>query len=220
MSVGAIVPAAGSGTRLGGGVPKAFRCLGGVSLLARSVLMLADHVDRVVVVVPAEMVSDARGQLADAAVPVVVVAGGALRQQSVAAGLQILGEDLVLVHDAARPLMPGSVVLAVLAALAAGADAVVPVLPVADTLKVVHEGMVRTTVDRSTLVAVQTPQGFRRDVLVRAHAPGGPRGASDDAGLVEALGIGVTTVPGHPAGFKITTGWDLEVAEALLAARR
>lgn len=219
MSVGAIVAAAGSGIRLGGGVPKAFRCLDGISMLERSVTLLAEHVDRIVVVVPPELVTDAQARLAEVAVPLVVVAGGALRQDSVAAGLQILTDDVVLVHDAARPLMPGSVVVAVLSALTSGAVAVVPVLPVSDTLKVVHDGIVRATVDRSTLAAVQTPQGFRHDVLTRAHALAGPA-ATDDAGLVEALGIAVATVPGHPAGFKITTAWDVEVAEALLAAQR
>ncbi len=203
-------------------MPKAFRPLAGVPLLARSVALLAPYVDRIVVAVPAEFGPQARTILAAVAIPVTVVAGGASRQESVAACLRALPDevDVVLVHDAARPLMPGSVVVAVLAALRAGAGAAVPVLPVPDTLKAVTDGVVTGTVDRGTMVAVQTPQGFHRDVLARAHAPGGLVAATDDAGLVEALGVAVTTVPGHPAGFKITTAWDVDTAEALLAAGR
>ena len=154
---------------------------------------------------------------------VVVVAGGQERQDSVAAALGALPSDvdLVLVHDAARAFVPVSVIGEVVEALRAGADAVLPVLPVADTIKRV-DGDRLTTVPRDDLRAAQTPQGFRRSVLEAAHARGqaarrnGQAGLSDDTALVEALGVIVRTVPGSPEAFKVTTPFDLLVAEALL----
>jgi 2-C-methyl-D-erythritol 4-phosphate cytidylyltransferase len=122
------------------------------------------------------------------------------------------------VHDAARCLTPVPVVEAVVAALHAGAEAVVPVLPVADTVKEVDGDRVVATLDRAALRVVQTPQGFRRDVLERAHASGQPA-LTDDAGLVEALGGAVTTVAGSEEAFKVTRPIDLLLAEAVLAAR-
>jgi 2-C-methyl-D-erythritol 4-phosphate cytidylyltransferase len=152
---------------------------------------------------------------------VVVVAGGADRHASVGAALDALppGVDLVLVHDAARCLTPPSVVGAVVTALRSGADAVIPVLPVADTIKRVEVDRVVATVPREHLRAVQTPQGFRRDVLVAAHAAAPDASHTDDAGLVELLGRPVTVVPGHEEAFKITRPLDLLLAEAVLAAR-
>ena len=151
----------------------------------------------------------------------VVVAGGATRQESVANALAVLPDDttLVLVHDAARALMPADVVHRVLAALHAGANAVVPAIPVADTVKVVEDGAVMRTVDRATLRAVQTPQGFTRAALERAHQLAQESGlddVSDDAGLCERAGIAVRVVDGDPLGFKITRPLDLVLAEALL----
>ncbi len=227
MSVAAIVPAAGSGDRLGGGIPKAFRLLAGTTLLRRSADAVATSVDLVVVAVPADRRdadwrNAAVAALEGAACPTRVVAGGASRQASVAAALAVLPPDVdvVLVHDAARPLMPPAVVAAVIAAVRAGAPGVIPALAVPDTLKSVDaSGRVLRTVDRTGLVAVQTPQGFRRDVLERAHRAD-PGVATDDAALVEALGIPVLTVPGDPAGFKITTPYDVVLAEALLGGGR
>ncbi len=227
MSVAAIVPAAGSGDRLGGGIPKAFRLLAGTTLLRRSADAVATSVDLVVVAVPADRRdadwrNAAVAALEGAACPTRVVAGGASRQASVAAALAVLPPDVdvVLVHDAARPLMPPAVVAAVIAAVRAGAPGVIPALAVTDTLKSVDaSGRVLRTVDRTGLVAVQTPQGFRRDVLERAHRAD-PGVATDDAALVEALGIPVLTVPGDPAGFKITTPYDVVLAEALLGGGR
>jgi 2-C-methyl-D-erythritol 4-phosphate cytidylyltransferase len=126
--------------------------------------------------------------------------------------------DLVLVHDAARALTPPAVVEAVVAALRAGADAVVPVLPVTDTVKRVDGDRVRVTVDRSDLRVAQTPQGFRREVLAAAHAQAGPA-ATDDAALVERLGLTVDTVPGSEEAFKVTRPFDLLMAEAVLRGR-
>ncbi|MFM6848053.1 MAG: 2-C-methyl-D-erythritol 4-phosphate cytidylyltransferase, partial [Terrabacter sp.] len=179
--VGVIVVAAGSGSRLGASVPKAFVPLAGLPLLGhalRGVLSCAAAAE-VVVVAPAAHRGDAEA-LADgvcrelgSSVPVTVVVGGAERGDSVAAGLAVLGEDveIVLVHDAARCLTPVAVFDRVVAAVAGGAVAAVPGTAVVDTIKQVDAGgLVVGTPDRSALRAVQTPQGFRRDVLERAHA--------------------------------------------------
>jgi 2-C-methyl-D-erythritol 4-phosphate cytidylyltransferase len=151
-------------------------------------------------------------------VPVRVVAGGAERPDSVAAGLAALPADvdIVLVHDAARALTPSSQFAAVAAAVAAGAPAVVPGVPVVDTVKQVDgSGTVVATPPRAALRAIQTPQGFRRDVLERAHATAGAHPVTDDAELVEALGLPVLVVPGDPRAHKITTPDDLERVVAL-----
>ncbi|CAN5289587.1 2-C-methyl-D-erythritol 4-phosphate cytidylyltransferase [soil metagenome] len=216
MGIAAIVPAAGRGERLGGGTPKALQLLCGEPVLHRAVAALTGYVELIVVVAPADHLDIVAG-LPGA---IRVVPGGATRRESVAAGLRALpaDADIVLVHDAARPLVPGALVVAVIEAVRAGADAVVPVLPVTDTVKSVDpQGRVTATLDRAGLVAVQTPQGFRRDVLVRAHAQAGGIG-TDDASLVEALGVAVLTIPGHPAAFKITTPYDVVLAELLIGA--
>lgn len=217
----ALVPAAGSGLRLGAALPKAFVPLAGRALLCRAVdgLLASGRVDRVVVAVAADQVVAASVLLAGSD-RVTLVTGGAERSDSVRAALDTAADaDVVLVHDAARCLTPPAVVSAVVAAVAAGAGAVIPVLPVSDTVKRVDpEGVVMATVDRTALRIVQTPQGFDAGLLRRAYAAAaGP--ATDDAGLVERLGEPVHTVPGHPHAFKITTPFDLAVAEALVAAR-
>lgn len=176
-------------------------------------------VDEVVVVVPGPDL-DALQLLCGP--DVVVVAGGASRQASVAAGLQSIGPDVdaVLVHDAARCLTPPEVFAAVLSALAAGHPAVVPAVPVTDTLRERAGGVV----DREALVAAQTPQGFARHVIVAAHRAAAASGAlgataTDDAGLVEAAGVPVHLVPGHELAFKVTRPIDLVLAEGLVAGR-
>lgn len=179
-------------------------------------LLHSGWVDEVVVAVAAEDADRADVALAGLD-RVRFVTGGAERSDSVCAALGAAPDaDVVLVHDAARCLTPGSVVGDVVAAVRAGHRAVVPALPVTDTVKQVDPtGVVTATVDRSALRVVQTPQGFDAALLRRAHAAGsGP--ASDDAGLVERMGETVTTVPGHPHAFKITTPFDLVLAEALL----
>jgi len=215
-----LVPAAGSGVRLGPGQPKALRLLAGEPLLVHAVrgLRAAPSVGPLVVAAPPADVEDVRALLAPYSVA--VVPGGAERQDSVRRALAVLdaGVELVLVHDAARCLTPVAVVEAVVAALRAGAHAVVPVLPVADTIKAVEGERVTGTLDRTALRAAQTPQGFRREVLERAHASGQPA-ATDDAGLVEACGGTVTTVDGSPDAFKVTGPLDLLLAEAVLRAR-
>ncbi len=182
-------------------------------------LRAAPSVGPVVVAAPAADVAAVTALLA--AYDVQVVAGGRERQDSVALALAALPPEveLVLVHDAARALTPVAVVEAVVAALREGAPAVVPVLPVADTVKQVDpDGRVAATLDRQWLRAVQTPQGFARDVLVRAHAEV-VAAHTDDAGMVERLGVAVHTVPGDEEAFKVTRPLDLLLAEAVLRER-
>lgn len=227
MRTAAVVPAAGRGERLGPGTPKALRHLGGVPLLVHSVraLAAARGVGLVVVAAPPPDVAAVRTLLAnhDTGADVRVVAGGTTRQESVRLALASLPDDVevVLVHDAARPLVPVDLVEAVAAAVRAGADAVVPALPVADTIKAVDAGNVVTaTLDRSGLRAVQTPQGFRRGVLEAAHLAAVTLDTTDDAGLVERAGGRVVVVMGAEEAFKVTRPLDLLLAEAVLAARR
>jgi 2-C-methyl-D-erythritol 4-phosphate cytidylyltransferase len=220
MTTAAIVAAAGRGERLGAGVAKALARVGDRTLLEHAVaaVQAGAAVDVVVVTAPAASVDEFAALVPTAR----VVAGGETRQESVRLALAALPQevDVVLVHDAARALVPPDVVQRVLAALHAGADAVVPVLPLADTVKEVDAAlMVVRTVDRSSLRAVQTPQGFRRDVLEQAHRHG-PAAATDDAALVEAAGGVVMTVEGSAEALKVTTPFDLTVAEAVLAKRR
>ncbi|MGC0362185.1 2-C-methyl-D-erythritol 4-phosphate cytidylyltransferase [Rhodococcus sp. 27YEA15] len=218
MSVVALVPAAGRGVRLGEDVPKAFVELGGRTMLARAVDGLRDSgaIDRVVVIVPPEMVAEVRADLGSAE-DVVVVAGGSERTDSVRAGLAGAGDArFVLVHDAARALTPPSVIARVVAQLRAGSSAVIPVVPVTDTIKSVDAfGAVTGTPQRSDLRAVQTPQGFDAAILRRAYDEVGAV-ATDDAALVERLGVTVQTIEGDALAFKVTTPHDLVLARALL----
>lgn len=225
MKVVGIVPAAGAGTRLGMRVPKALVPVHGTPLLAHTVagLLTSGSVESVVVAAPPQRVTEF-AEVADAWEDrCSVVPGGPDRPISVRRALESLDAgtyDAVLVHDAARAFTPASVINDVVSCLASGARAVVPVLPVTDTVKLIdREGMIAATQDRTALRAVQTPQGFSEDVLRTAYATdeGEHSGASDDAGLVEHLGIGVHTVRGHEHAMKITTPFDLAVAEAVLA---
>jgi 2-C-methyl-D-erythritol 4-phosphate cytidylyltransferase len=218
MTVAAVLVAAGSGSRLGADVPKAFVRIAGRTLLEIAAERFRDdsRITECIVVAPDNWVDEAA-----AASGCPVVPGGSTRQLSVDAGLRALSPqvDTVLVHDVARPFAPASVVDLVLAALDGGADAAVPGLPLADTIKRVDENqVVVATVDRSTLVAVQTPQGFRLAALVAAHEAAPDEHATDDAALVESMGGRVVVVAGDADAFKITTPDDLLLAEAV--ARR
>lgn len=224
--VAAIVPAAGRGERLGPGAPKALREIGGTPMLVYAVKALAASplVDLVVVAAPADSVEQVRA-LVDGpsyGADVVVVAGGETRSESVARALINLPEDVdvVLVHDAARPLVPVEVVSAVAAAVREGHEAVVPVVPVVDTIKSVdNDGNITGTVPRDNLRAAQTPQGFTREVLQRAHAEVDSP-VTDDAGMVESLGFSIHAVDGHEDSFKVTRPIDVVLAEAVIARRR
>jgi 2-C-methyl-D-erythritol 4-phosphate cytidylyltransferase len=217
--VAVIVPAAGAGVRLGGDIPKALRVLAGEPLLVHAVRRLrqAASVGLVVVAAPPASTDLVRDLLPDAT----VVAGGATRQESVALALQAVPDlfDIVLVHDAARALTPPDLVDVVAAAVRDGHGAVIPVLPVVDTIKRVDAGEdVIATVDRSELRAVQTPQGFRREILIKAHTEA-LDDHTDDAGMVEKLGLAVHCVQGSAYAMKITRPIDLIVAQALVAAQ-
>jgi len=203
MSTWAIVVAGGSGERFG--QRKQYLALGSERVLDWALRSAAERSDGVVLVVPADAVDQAEP------LATVVVAGGTTRSASVRAGLAAVPADAttIVVHDAARPVPVPGVWDRVLAAVAAGADAAVPAVPLSDTLREVAGG----TVDRHRFVAVQTPQAFQAAALRAAHASG-PDGP-DDASLVEAVGGRVVVVDGDPANIKITTPIDLSVAELL-----
>jgi 2-C-methyl-D-erythritol 4-phosphate cytidylyltransferase len=214
----ALIVAAGSGERLGAGRPKALVELAGRPLLQWSIdaLRCVEGIERIVAALPA-------GTPAPAGV--VGVAGGAVRSDSVRRALAAAGPgETVLVHDAARPLLTPALAEAVIAALAAdpGADAAIAAAPVTDTIKRVDSaGVVRETLDRSELWAVQTPQVFRREALERALsvAPEQLVRATDDAWLIERQGGRVLVVHTGEPNLKVTTPLDLQVAELLLAGR-
>jgi 2-C-methyl-D-erythritol 4-phosphate cytidylyltransferase len=187
----------------------------------------ARAVSVIVVVAPSDGVAEVRALLDAHGLPestdIKVVPGGDARQDSVRLGLAVLPDDVdvVLVHDAARPLVPVETVDAVIDAVRGGAPAVVPGLPLADTVKSVdpETGAVTGTPQRALLRAVQTPQGFDRTLLAKAHASVAGD-VTDDAGMVEQLGVQVLVVPGHEEAFKVTRPLDLVLAEAVLARRR
>ena len=218
--VAAIIPAAGSGVRLGADVPKAFLALGGLSLLTRSALAMSSVADVLIIAAPADALDEASAQLAQVDAEIHIVAGGEHRQESVANALSMVPEDvsIVLVHDAARPLVPIEVTQNVVAAIRSGAKAAIPVLPLVDTIKRVNNnGIAIETVDRNQLRRVQTPQGFDRATLELAYR--NPEVvATDDAGLMDALGIPVVTVAGDERSLKITTMADVQHALSLLEA--
>jgi len=216
-----LIAAAGSGERLGIDRPKAFAALGGRPLLAESLDRLdrCDLVDAIVVAAPpgGEEPSILLAEELAASKVVACVTGGATRAESVAAALAEVPEEalVVLVHDAARPLLDHAVVERLLAPLGEGFDGVVPVQPVADTLKRVRDGAVLETVDRHSLVTAQTPQVFLAPMLRRAFA-GDLAGATDCALLVERAGGRIAVVDGDPRLLKVTTPEDLALVESWL----
>ena len=214
MRVAGLIPAAGSGTRLGLG-PKALVQLAGRSLLERALHGLRPHVDELLVALPAGL------ELPDLKLPlpgVRTITGGSTRQDSVRLLLEASDAGLVLIHDAARPFLPPGVARAALEA-ASEVGAATAALPVADTLVRAEAGNWGERVEREGLWAVQTPQGFRREGLLEAHHWAQREGhtASDDAGLLRWAGGRVALVPGDSRLFKVTTPSDLELAEALAA---
>ncbi|GAA5118755.1 2-C-methyl-D-erythritol 4-phosphate cytidylyltransferase [Haloechinothrix salitolerans] len=205
-------------------MPKALVEVRGVSLLARAVSGLLDSevVDAVVVAAPHDYHAEFVRELAPFEERCEVVVGGHDRSSSVRLALESVppgAYDVVLVHDAARAFAPGAIIRAVVDTVRSGAPAAVPVLPVTDTVKVVDAaGVITATQDRGALRAVQTPQGFT-DAVLRAAYSARLDAATDDAGLVEQLGEKVITVTGHPDSMKITTAFDLAIAEAVLAPK-
>lgn len=233
--LGVILVAAGRGERLGAPRPKAFVELDGQTLLERSVrtILALPTPGHLAVVIPDELADEAlelinRLLAADSAWQVSVVAGGNERDASVRGGLAALPDRaaIVLVHDAARPLTPAEVFVRVIAQVRETGEGAVPGVPVADTLKRIGaDGIVHETVDRATLVAVQTPQGFPRELLEAAHAvqEGGGRGGApsqglptDDAEVVQRFGGTVRAVAGSPLAHKLTTPADLRILQGLL----
>jgi 2-C-methyl-D-erythritol 4-phosphate cytidylyltransferase len=217
MAVVAVVPAAGSGERLAAGLPKAFLSLCGRTLVERAVggLQESGVVDQVVVAVPADRVDEAKLMLGSTAE---IVVGGVDRCESVSLALSAVGKpEFVLVHDAARALTPPALIVRVVEALRDGRSAVVPALPVSDTIKAVDaNGMVLGTPERAGLRAVQTPQGFATELLMRAYRCVAKPEFTDDASLVEHVGGQVHVVEGDPLAFKITNRLDLLLARAIV----
>lgn len=217
-SVVVILVGAGAGRRLQGNEPKAFRPIGGRTLLAVAAAGAAacPGSERLVAVVPARTEDAARRAISDLSVAVEVVPGGASRQDSVRAGLAATPEhaDVVVVHDVARPFASPSLFGRVVVAIADGVDAAVPVVPVTDTVLRIRAGIVAGLEPRDELAFAQTPQGFRASALREAHAAAEASGFAftDDASLMRWAGFEVQAVEGDPGNVKITTAADLEEA--------
>jgi len=214
MNIAVIIPAGGSGERLGANMPKALVQLGGKTLIEHAVAQMAPIADQIVVAAPAGYEEQFRSLLGT---EVTVVTGGITRTESVKAALSVLPKDLryVLVHDAARPLASTDLARRIMKELEAGADAVIPGLKVADTIKRVNiDGFVTKTPNRTKLRAIQTPQGFTYETLATAHES--KSDATDDAGLVEELDIPVKVILGEERALKITTPEDFQRAYRFL----
>jgi len=211
----AIIAGAGMGHRFGAEIPKALIQIQGITLLERAFISLSKVVDEIIITAPAgyeEQFKAIVGQSAE------VVTGGVLRSDSIRVALKALSPSVesVLIHDAARALASSALAARVLGDVQSGQSAVIPVLKVIDTIKEIdRDGFVRATPDRSSLVAAQTPQGFNRQVLERAHSASDD--ATDDAALVEAIGVKVKTIEGEASAFKITTKEDIGQALLLLS---
>ena len=210
----AIIAGAGMGHRLGAQIPKALIQIQGITLLERAFISLSKVVDEIIITAPEgyeEQFKAIVGQSAE------VITGGVLRSDSIRVALKALSPSVesVLIHDAARALASSALATRVLSDVQSGQSAVIPVLKVIDTIKEIdRDGFVRATPDRSSLVAAQTPQGFNRQVLERAHSASDD--ATDDAALVEAIGVKVKTIEGEASAFKITTKEDIGQALLLL----
>ena len=211
----AIIAGAGMGHRLGAEIPKALIQIQGITLLERAFISLSKVVDEIVITAPAGYEEQFKALVGQSAT---VITGGVLRSDSIRLALKALSPSVesVLIHDAARALASSALAARVLDELRSGQSAVIPVLKVIDTIKEIdRDGFVRATPDRSSLVAAQTPQGFNRQVLERAHSASDD--ATDDAALVEAIGVKVKTIEGEVSAFKITTKEDIGQALLLLS---
>jgi 2-C-methyl-D-erythritol 4-phosphate cytidylyltransferase/2-C-methyl-D-erythritol 2,4-cyclodiphosphate synthase len=215
--VTAIIVAAGSGSRMGGALPKQFRAIGGKAVLAHAVDALASHprIDAVRVVIGAGQVVPARAALGER--DVMMVTGGAERHDSVRNGLAGLDEGIVLIHDAARPFCPPDVIDRLLDALAGDAAGAVPVLALSDTLARGNDRL-EEMVDRRHMMRVQTPQAFHVEDLAYAFGEAGTRCATDESSVLVAAGLKVATVEGSAALEKLTTAADWARAEAMIGS--
>jgi 2-C-methyl-D-erythritol 4-phosphate cytidylyltransferase/2-C-methyl-D-erythritol 2,4-cyclodiphosphate synthase len=216
MRIAAILVAGGTGSRFGADTPKQFLILGGMPVMRRAALTLLDHVKWLQPVGETAPIAEALAGLAY----LPPVPGGATRQASVAAGLEALAPfapDLVLIHDAARPLIPPGTTQAVIAALA-HAPGAIPAVPVADTLKRASDSKITETVPRAGLFRAQTPQGFRFPVLLALHRTQAGKEATDDAALLESAGETVHLVPGGEDNIKLTYQEDMMRLERALSA--
>ncbi len=221
MKAWAVVPAAGPGSRLGAGPPKPLRVLAGRPLISWTIeaLRAAPSVSGIVVACSGETAAAVRAT--DSGID--IVDGGETRQVSVRVALEALrsgGAEHVIVHDAARPLVTVEVVERVCSALD-NADAVIPAVPVSDTLKRVERDRVVETVVRDGIWRAQTPQGFRYSVLLEAHERALEEhfAGTDDAALVQRLGVAIVVVPGDETNLKVTSDSDLRLAEAILGGQ-
>jgi 2-C-methyl-D-erythritol 4-phosphate cytidylyltransferase/2-C-methyl-D-erythritol 2,4-cyclodiphosphate synthase len=216
----ALIVAAGRGERVGGPVPKQYLPLLGKPMLRWTVEAFLGRVDTVQLVIGPDDEAAYREAMHGLDLPH-PVAGGATRQHSVMHGLEVLAHrkpDFVLIHDAARPLVSRETIDGVVAALAIGAGAAVPLLPVADTLRKL-EGGDWITVPRDGLMRAQTPQGFRFETILKAHRDNKTLALTDDMALAELAGIDIVVVPGEETNLKVTSAKDILMAEQLLAAR-
>jgi 2-C-methyl-D-erythritol 4-phosphate cytidylyltransferase len=226
VRVVAVVVAAGSGTRLGGKVPKALLSVGGRPLVVVAVegALASPMISSVIVAAPPGFESQVREACASLVGSVVVVTGGDTRQRSVASGMDAAdaGADVVVVHDAARPFASAVLFASVVEAVRAGADAAVPVLPLVDTVKRIRDGSIVGTEPRDELALAQTPQACRAQLLRDALAKADEAGLdfTDDAGLLEWAGASIRTVAGEPRNFKVTTPEDLARADRILGDPR
>ena len=221
MRTVALIVAAGRGERFGASMPKQYACLGGIPVLRRSIMAFADHpgIDAVRVVIgPGD--SALYGQASEGIHLLPPVIGAATRQATVRAGLESLvelGPERVLVHDAARPLVSAAVIGRVIDALERF-PAVLPVLPVVDTLKQVDDATVLGETDRNGLARAQTPQGFQFGKILAAHRAAGQSSYTDDTAIAAAAGLQIAWVAGEEGNLKLTQPEDLNVAERLLGA--
>ena len=226
MKASAIIVAAGSGVRLGSNVPKAFVKIAGRTMLSYSLATIRqiDSIEELVIAVPEGFENAARAEVAAAGlgIPVKIAVGGIERQDSVRIALELTSaeSDLVIVHDAARPLATAAIFDACLSA-ASRAGAAIAAIPVSDTLKRVTDSTITATIARAGLWQAQTPQAFRRAVLVTAHqsAVREKIAATDDADLVERTSARVEVVEASTSNIKITTPADLAIVEAIIAAQ-
>ena len=218
MKTVAVIVAAGSGQRAGGDLPKQFQLLGGKSVLRHTLEAFATHpqIHKVITVIATGFENHYAEAAAGLALPAAVI-GGTTRQESCALGIEAaaaMKPDAVLIHDAARPFVSAKIISDVIAKLAE-AEAVIPVLPVADTMKRAEAGVVIQTLARDGLYFVQTPQGFHFDKIRAAHkalAAKGVNNLTDDAAVAEAMGMKVHIVAGEPANRKLTTTQDMQDA--------